>query len=141
MVGKINAFGGKFKPEIDESIKHCAARETFEECGLRPSIESLSRTGIIRFENPTSPVEVHFFFATRWEGELLTESDEMAEIGWHPLSAPPYDQMMSADRKFRLIGRLYEALKQGKVLTATITHDKNMEVIRHSDFLLVHGPL
>ncbi len=136
MVGKWNGFGGKFQPRHESSIESCAIRETIEESGLYPSRANLIKSGEISFLNVGSAVDVHFFFATEWTGQMLMESDEMEDIRWHPLTALPYEEMMRADKAFGLPYMLHEAMTKKKVLTAMIVHDENMEVVDHHGFNL-----
>jgi 8-oxo-dGTP pyrophosphatase MutT (NUDIX family) len=127
LVGKYNGFGGKFESDKDQSITHCAQRETFEECGIMPDLDSLVEAGVILFHNESFDAEVHFFFTDKWAGGLK-ESAEMEDIKWHYLSHLPYESMMDADKKFWLPMHLHGAMMRGMILHTEITHDADMIV-------------
>ena len=64
--------GGKFME--GESPEECAAREIFEETGLR--VKNLAYRAIVTFDCPPYPTDyMHLFTATEFEGELK-ECDE-----------------------------------------------------------------
>ena len=49
--GKWNGFGGKI--EAGETMRECAARELFEECGLTVRPERLTMVGDLYFHQPS----------------------------------------------------------------------------------------
>ncbi|HUF38345.1 MAG TPA: 8-oxo-dGTP diphosphatase [Anaerolineales bacterium] len=78
--GKWNGLGGKFLP--GETPEDCAAREVFEESGLRA--ERLDLCGVITFPlfSHDSDWYVFVFIVTAFGGELA-ESPE-GELAWIP---------------------------------------------------------
>ncbi len=139
LVGKWNGVGGKFEENTDKDIFDCAIRETLQESGLVLRRNHLYRAGIITFDNSGFLAEVHFFFASWWNGDLLPESEEMSEFRWFPLENLPYSEMMHADERFKLPLMLHEAMWKFSLLTCTIKHDADMKVIESSEFVLSHN--
>lgn len=75
-IGKWNGIGGK--QETGEKLEDTAARETWEEIGVKPV--SLCKKAVLKFYHPHKPdwnQEVHVFFCEDWKGEPQ-ESEEMA---------------------------------------------------------------
>lgn len=69
--------GGRF--EEGESPEECAAREIFEETGLR--VKNLAYRAIVTFDCPPYPTDyMHLFTVTEFEGELK-ECDE-GKLEW-----------------------------------------------------------
>lgn len=95
--GKWNGFGGKIEP--GETMRQCAARELYEECGLRSSEEDLELVADLYFEQPSAPEWSHagiVYFAKKWIGVPVL-SEEM-EPRWFDPSEFPYDEMWMADK-------------------------------------------
>jgi hypothetical protein len=124
MVGLWNGGGGKFKPGVDLSVAHCHQRETEEDFGITLLLESIIPAGIVLVRNPgeVEDIELHFAFATRWSGEFVPESREMAENHWHSLWQMPYEEMMDMDKRLELPKRLFEAYQHRKILRTRIVH-------------------
>ena len=51
--GKWNGFGGKIEP--GETMRQCACRELFEECGLIMAPEKLIMAADLYFHQPSDP--------------------------------------------------------------------------------------
>ncbi|MBI5071449.1 8-oxo-dGTP diphosphatase [Candidatus Falkowbacteria bacterium] len=92
-VGRWNGFGGKV--EDGESVSAAAARELWEEAGIRPL--DFAELGIIDFEFESDPkiIEAHIFCVTKFEGEI-SESNEM-KPQWFGVSEIPFGKMWSDD--------------------------------------------
>ena len=95
--GKWNGFGGKIEP--GETMRECAVRELYEECGLLAAPRSLVLAGDLYFHQPSDPSWSHagaVYFLHCWDGEPAV-SDEM-EPRWFSPDALPYEEMWEADR-------------------------------------------
>lgn len=134
MVDKWNGFGGKFEEGVDRDMFDCAIRECHQESGLIPVREHLYDAGIITFNNSGFWAEVHFFFAAKCQGELITETDEMQDMTWYLLSKLPYADMMDADKKFQIPHLLYQGMLFNQITTNTIFHDEEMKVVSDTGF-------
>jgi 8-oxo-dGTP pyrophosphatase MutT (NUDIX family) len=95
--GKITGFGGGL--EKGESPAVGAARELFEECGLKVSPDELKPCGMLEFVFSAKPNWghlVHVFLAPVWSGEPI-ESDEMRPE-WCAMNALPFERMWDDNR-------------------------------------------
>ena len=84
--GKWNGFGGKI--EAGETMRECAARELFEECGLTVRPERLTMVGDLYFHQPSDTTWSHagiIYLAQDWSGTPHL-SDEMEPRWFHPKS-------------------------------------------------------
>ena len=92
-VGRWNGVGGKIEP--GESVEEAAARECYEEIGVKPG--ALQRVAHLTFTFPdgTTDVLTHVFTTREWEGEPV-ETEEMAPQ-WFKLGDIPYDTMWQDD--------------------------------------------
>lgn len=93
-MGKLVGVGGK--REAGESIEQAAAREVFEEIGVR--VTKLERMATVvfddlRYKGAIEKTPMYVFVATEWEGEPQ-ESDEV-KPEWVALSDIPYEKMWS----------------------------------------------
>lgn len=116
--GKWNGFGGKL--EAGETMRECAARELYEECGLRVMPGDLEIAADFYFHQPSAPEWSHagvVYFARTWEGAPRV-SDEM-EPRWFAADEIPYDEMWEADRKWLPL------LLAGQKLRGTIYFDED----------------
>jgi 8-oxo-dGTP diphosphatase len=88
--GKWNGFGGKI--EAGETMRECAARELFEESGLKARPEDLIPVGDLYFHQPSDPEWSHagiVYFVKVWEG-TPAETEEM-QPKWFLPSEFPYE--------------------------------------------------
>jgi 8-oxo-dGTP diphosphatase len=81
--------------EADESILEAAAREAYEEVGLKIPLKNLELFHISQAD--TDKAYTYFIFKTQdWEGQpQINEPDLAEELGFHPLNSlpekiPPY---------------------------------------------------
>jgi 8-oxo-dGTP diphosphatase len=97
--GRFNGPGGSI--EKGESPRDSAAREVFEETGIRILPESLERIAVVYFHNYDENdlekfvCECHMFSADEFQGEPHN-TDELAEQEWFGIL--PLSEMMAADR-------------------------------------------
>ncbi len=91
--GRWNGVGGKIEP--DETDEQAAARECYEEIGVRP-IE-FEKVAILDFTSQEGQdnFQSHTYFCEKWHG-TPHETDEMAPQ-WFKLSEIPYDSMWEDD--------------------------------------------
>lgn len=95
--GKWNGFGGKI--EAGETMRECAARELYEECGLRSNTEDLEMVADLYFHQPSALEWSHagiVYFAKKWMG-IPCLSEEM-EPRWFSPEEFPYEEMWMADK-------------------------------------------
>lgn len=125
--GKWNGFGGKI--EEGETMRECAARELFEECGLIVPPSSLEMAGDLYFHQPSDPRWSHagiVYFAKGWQGTPHL-SDEM-EPRWFDPSELPYDEMWMADKVWLPL------LLSGKKIRGIIYYAEDGETVYDYDF-------
>jgi 8-oxo-dGTP diphosphatase/2-hydroxy-dATP diphosphatase len=93
-IGRWNGFGGKV--EAGETVEEAAARELFEESGLRA--EEMEKVGEIDFDFQDSgeTLRVHVFRCRHFSG-LPVESEEM-KPEWFAENNPPLGKMWSDDQ-------------------------------------------
>jgi len=102
--GKWNAFGGKFDPNIDKTIKLSARRELEEECNLQVPEHLLKQDGILFFQYPENLekrlFQVHCFsvdYNKLPTDSIPTASEEMNPIKWYSKQEVPIDKMWADD--------------------------------------------
>lgn len=125
--GKWNGFGGKI--EEGETMRECAARELFEECGLIVPPSSFEMAGDLYFHQPSDPRWSHagiVYFAKGWQG-MPHLSDEM-EPRWFDPSEFPYDEMWMADKVWLPL------LLSGKKIRGIIYFAEDGETVYDYDF-------
>ena len=84
------AFPGGFM-EMDETIEQCAARELYEETGLRGiALEQLRVYSHVQRDPRERVLSVAFVGVTRCEEHRPVPADDAARAQWHPLrNLPP----------------------------------------------------
>ncbi|WP_164743429.1 8-oxo-dGTP diphosphatase [Microbacterium sulfonylureivorans] len=90
--GKIVGIGGKL--DRDETPRHAAVREVFEEIGVQVEASDLREAGVIDYHFPTRPAwsqRSTVFVCRRWLGEPV-ETDEITPR-WYTLADVPYARM------------------------------------------------
>lgn len=126
-IQKWNGFGGKI--EIGETMRECACRELFEECGLKARPENLEPRGDIYFHQPSDPSWSHggiIYFLYQWEGTM--QNTEEMEPSWFSQKNLPFEQMWEADRIWLSL------LLQGKTIRGTVYFDEDGDHVTHSFF-------
>lgn len=91
-LGKVVGLGGHLEP--GETAAEAAARELFEEAGVRLVPSAVQPAGTIDFRFPAMPewdMECVMFTCTDWSGEVA-ESDEIVPA-WYPVDALPLTDM------------------------------------------------
>ena len=79
--------------EDHETLAQAAAREAYEEVGVRLDPQALISLGLTRYVDSSGPETVRgldaFFLASEWQGEPRPVS-ECSEVGWFlPAALPP----------------------------------------------------
>ena len=135
--GKINALGGKFKPEKDITLLDTAVRETREEARLIAEPSDLEKVAEIDFLFPEVSQEagydqtMHVYLLQRWRGEPR-ETMEMVPV-WYSQADMPWDRMWPADKYW-----IPEVL-EGKKLKATVTFAGKGESVKDYSAEVVEG--
>jgi ADP-ribose pyrophosphatase YjhB (NUDIX family) len=126
LAGKRNAYGGGFEPDKDISIKHCAVRETREECGVIVEIQNIEHVATITFYNSWSNYECHYFVVDM-NGAEPRATIEMLDPRWFAIDALPQNLMESDSL---LLPRLLaKDPTQRKFLQGGIWHNDEMRVV------------
>lgn len=97
---KLNGYGGK-KEETDSSLRACAIRELFDECGVAAQGSNLIEIAQVQFFWPGNTtdicdMDVAFYFLKKYEGEPA-ETDEMGPPQFFSVNKVPYGSLMGAD--------------------------------------------
>jgi len=124
--GKIYNFpGGKYEPP--ETMKACAARELYEETGLRVAPEALQKVAELTFLWPESRKDwnqiIHVYQARGWSGEPR-ESNEL-KPEWFPTIALPLENMWPADRHWA------PRVLNGDYVKATFRYDEDKKLVEY----------
>ncbi len=117
--GKINAPGGKVEP--NETAPEAAARETFEEIGIRCNTFNDAGTVVFRdlyFKGVPETNIMHVFLCEDFEGDPV-ETDEI-KPEWYPINDLPYNKMWGDDEHW-----LPEVLRGNKVDAYFHYNEKN----------------
>jgi len=118
-VGRWNGVGGKIEP--GETIEQAAARECFEEIGVKPG--TLEKVAHLTFAFPDGSTDIltHVYLTREWDGEPI-ETDEMAPQ-WFALDDIPYTKMWQDDRYW------LPHVLDGKKLTARFAFDADEQML------------
>jgi mutator protein MutT len=116
---RLNGPGGGVKE--GETIEEAAVRELHEEIGVTAKVTDLEKIAEITFTNTLAdqsqhPCTVHFYVVRRWTGDP-TETDEMCDLEWFPLSNLPLKRMMPGDQAW-----IIDALVHGRKVRAEIAY-------------------
>lgn len=90
---KYNFPGGKL--EKGETFTEGVIRETIEETGLIPF--DLDMKGLINFKGLDMLIKNAVFLTKRWDGNLLSETEE-ATVEWVKRADIPFDKMFPSDK-------------------------------------------
>lgn len=125
--GKWNGFGGKI--EAGETMRECAARELWEECGLQVRPEDLEMVGDLYFHQPSDTAWSHagiVYLARNWVGEPYV-SEEM-EPRWFLPSEFPYEEMWMSDRIW------VPMILEGKKIRGTVYFAEDGDTVYRYEF-------
>ncbi len=136
LANKWNGAGGGLDKSQDKTIFGCIIRELKEELGITPNRKQTRLAGIITYNNNhLSHVEVHCFFCREWQGRIAASSREFSETQWFNVTNLPNDEMPSADKELRLPALLLRTLREGKVISATVTLDTDGQYRCRSEYI------
>jgi 8-oxo-dGTP diphosphatase len=91
--GRINGPGGKL--ESDESLAHCALRETLEETGITACDPMLH--GVFKFVDRVDQQWLGYIYVAHQHTGSAVETEEARPI-WTPIRDIPYSRMWPDDR-------------------------------------------
>ncbi len=90
--GKLSLVAGKM--DGNEEVKRAAAREAWEESGVRVDPADLEVASVMHRLSDTGEWIDFFLTVKRWEGEPYNrEPDKCSEMVWYPLNALPGDMI------------------------------------------------
>ncbi|MCP1312227.1 NUDIX hydrolase [Paenibacillus tyrfis] len=88
--GKLSLVAGKM--DGNEEVKRAAAREAWEESGVRVDPADLEVASVMHRLSDTGEWIDFFLTVKRWEGEPYNrEPDKCSEMAWYPLDGLPED--------------------------------------------------
>ncbi|MDO3681800.1 NUDIX hydrolase [Paenibacillus ehimensis] len=90
--GKLSLVAGKI--DGNEEVKRAAAREAWEESGVRVDPADLEVASVMHRLSDTGEWIDFFLTVKRWEGEPYNrEPDKCSEMAWYPLDGLPGDMI------------------------------------------------
>ncbi|XOK59573.1 NUDIX hydrolase [Paenibacillus elgii] len=90
--GKLSLVAGKV--DGNEEVKRAAAREAWEESGVRVDPADLEVASVMHRLSDTGEWIDFFLTVKRWEGEPYNrEPDKCSEMAWYPLDGLPEDMI------------------------------------------------
>lgn len=90
--GKLSLVAGKM--DGNEEVKRAAAREAWEESGVRVDPADLEVASVMHRLSDTGEWIDFFLTVKRWEGEPYNrEPDKCSEMAWYPLDGLPEDMI------------------------------------------------
>ncbi len=127
--GRFNGPGGGI--EKGENIRESAAREVFEETGVKVLPDALEKVAIVHFHNIRRDSEkficrCHIFIIREWEGEPQN-TEELNEQEWFDIDDLPLDRMMVSDKEWLPI-----ALKK-KIIAHSYIGEEQATLIRPTE--------
>ncbi|MDQ1912206.1 NUDIX domain-containing protein [Paenibacillus sp. GD4] len=88
--GKMSLVAGKL--DGGEEVKAAAAREAWEESGVKVDPADLDVVGVMHRASDSGEWMDFFLKANRWEGEFSNkEPHKCSELAWHPIDDLPHD--------------------------------------------------
>lgn len=91
--GKLSLVAGKI--DGNEEVKRAAAREAWEESGVRVDPADLEVASVMHRNSDTGEWIDFFLTVKRWEGEPYNrEPDKCSEMAWYPLDGLPEDMIL-----------------------------------------------
>ncbi len=131
--GKRNGYGGRSEP-TDQSIRHTACRELFEESGegvvvMPENLICESLVDFYFFDNYTDEPNwsVMFYLAEKFNSEAKS-TDEMSDPQWFDIGAIPYEEMLPADKT------ILEKLLAGTPFTGYVRFNEKMTALVEAKF-------
>ncbi|MCM3269630.1 NUDIX hydrolase [Paenibacillus elgii] len=90
--GKLSLVAGKM--DGNEEVKQAAAREAWEESGVRVDPADLKVASVMHRNSDTGEWIDFFLTVKQWEGEPYNrEPDKCSEMAWYPLDGLPEDMI------------------------------------------------
>ncbi|MFB6366152.1 NUDIX domain-containing protein [Paenibacillus elgii] len=90
--GKLSLVAGKM--DGNEEVKRAAAREAWEESGVRVDPADLEVASVMHRNSDTGEWIDFFLTVKRWKGEPYNrEPDKCSEMAWYPLDGLPEDMI------------------------------------------------
>jgi len=129
--GYYNGFGGHI--EKGETPFECALREFKDESGLELLDLKQAGRALIANDDSLDLILLYFFTASKWQGQMLEESDEMRPK-WFGKNQIPYNQMWLSDRV------LLPLLLQGEKFIAGVSYRQKRKIMSITYSLLVQSP-
>lgn len=119
--GFLNGYGGK--PKEGETLRQCAQRETFEECGVLIDLAKTNLVAVIAFYAGDTPMfSCAIYIARDWSGDPV-ESEEMGAPEIFRIDSLPYDRMLPGDRLW------FERIMGGETFTGELRYNADFSEV------------